>query len=149
MQYGKALTTVVIIVALFGAWAMNGRGTEEQDTSHEEPAHVESIEGTEVSRVTLTQRAAERLDIQTATVVDQQVNGVLRRSAPYSAVLYESDGSTWVYTNPEPLTYIRHPVTIETIEGVVAIFTEGPVAGTSVVSVGGAMLYGTEHGVGH
>ncbi|MBM2836714.1 MAG: hypothetical protein HW409_903, partial [candidate division NC10 bacterium] len=37
------------------------------------PAKVEKIEGTDLKRVTLTEKAAERLDLQTAPLREEQV----------------------------------------------------------------------------
>lgn len=149
MKNAAYIIVAGLIVVLLGVWAVNARGGDDDSVTHEAPAIVEAIEGSELSRVTLTQRASERLDIQTAEVVEKQVNGATRIVAPYSSVLYDTDGSTWVYINPEPLVFVRHAVTVERIQGEDAILTEGPDVGTKVVSVGGAMLYGTEHGVGH
>jgi hypothetical protein len=47
------------------------------------------------------------------------------------------------------LTYVRHGVTIELIRGDDAHVTDGPPAGTPIVVVGAAELYGAEKGVGH
>lgn len=73
--------------------------------------------------------------------------GVSRKIVPYAAVIYDVNGQTWVYTNPEPLTFIRQSISIDYIKGDSAFLTEGPVAGTEVVVVGGAELYGAETGV--
>jgi hypothetical protein len=54
-----------------------------------------------------------------------------------------------VYVSPSANTYTREPVTVEVIEGDRAVLAAGPAAGTAVVSVGAAELYGTETGVGH
>lgn len=67
---------------------------------------------------------------------------------PYSAVLYDAQGKTWVYTNPEPLVFVRQQILIDTIRGGEVILADGPPVGTAVVTVGGAELYGTEFGVG-
>ncbi len=66
---------------------------------------------------------------------------------PYAAVLYGVNGETWVYTNPEPLVFVREAIAIDYIEGDQAFLSEGPQAGTAVVTVGGAELFGTETGV--
>jgi hypothetical protein len=58
-------------------------------------------------------------------------------------------GNGWVYTYPEGLCFIRAAVTIERIEGDIAVLTAGPELGTKVVSQGAALLYGAEFGVGH
>lgn len=74
--------------------------------------------------------------------------GEKRRVIPTAAVLYSANGKTWVYANPEPLVYIREPIQIDTISGDEVVLADGPAAGTAVVTVGGAELYGTEFGVG-
>jgi hypothetical protein len=64
-------------------------------------------------------------------------------------VIYDTSSQAWVYTTAAALTYVRHPITVEYIEGDRAILTDGPAASTPVVTVGGAELFGTEFGVGH
>jgi hypothetical protein len=75
-------------------------------------------------------------------------NGEKRKIIPHAAVLYDAKGNTWVYTNPEPLVYLRQAVRIDTIIGDDALLLDGPAVGTAVVTVGGAELFGTEFGVG-
>ena len=150
MKHAKYLIAAAIIVIGIVFWSAFAPEKGEADTAtHDAPAHVEEVEGSEFSRVTLTSRAAERLDIQIGEASDQEVAGATVRVVPYSALVYDAEGNTFVYTNPEPLVFIRAAVTVDRIEGEYAIITEGPEAGTKVASVGGALLYGTEFGVGH
>ena len=121
----------------------------EADSAGAEPAKVEHLEGSDVSRLTLTAKAAERLGIQTKPVIRGPVRGRQRSVIPYSAVLYDAKGDAWVYVNPEPNTYVRERITVEFIEGGQAVLTKGPAEGSPVVTVGAAELYGTEFGVGH
>ncbi|WP_114972312.1 hypothetical protein [Rhodoferax ferrireducens] len=107
---------------------------------------VEKINGSALKKITLSQRAAERLDIKTGQVA---VNSSGIMTAPYGALLYDRNGKTWAYTNPEPLVYVRHAVVVESIKGGVAFLKEGPPAGTVVVVVGASELHGIESGVGH
>ena len=72
-----------------------------------------------------------------------------KKVVPYSAVVYDASGDAWLYTNPEPLVFIRHRLAIEHIEGELAVLKDGPAAGTEVVTVGAAELFGAEVGVGH
>jgi hypothetical protein len=111
------------------------------------PSVLEPIEGSDIQRVLLTEKAAERIDLQLATVSDEQVNGAERKVVPYAAVIYDLAGATWVYTSPAPLTFVRESITIDFIEGDQAILTNGPSSGTQVVTVGVAELYGAETGV--
>jgi hypothetical protein len=124
--------------------------TSAEATGGAEPAKVEHVEGSEdVSRLTLTAKAAERLGIQTAQVREQKVAGKQRKVIPYGALLYDSKGATYVYVTQQPLTYVRQPVTVDYVGAGTVVLTAGPPAGTQVVSVGAAELYGTETGVGH
>ena len=113
-----------------------------------EPAIVEPIDGTEFNRITLTSRAAERLDVQTAEVREVEVNGSMRLVVPYAAILYDINGGTWLYTSPAPLTYVRAAIAIDYIDGDDVYLFEGPPTGTEVVTVAVAELYGTDTGVG-
>jgi hypothetical protein len=70
-----------------------------------------------------------------------------RKIIPYSAVIYDLAGQSWVYVNTEPRTYVRQPVTIDYSKGQVTVLKDGPAVGTSVVSVGAAELFGAETGV--
>lgn len=113
------------------------------------PAHVEAIEGSPLHRITLTQRATERLDLKLGQVEDVVIEGAKRKVVPYGAVLYDAKGDTWVFTNPEPLVYVRHHIVIDYISGDRAVLSGGPPAGTRVVTVGGQELFGAEFEVGH
>jgi hypothetical protein len=103
------------------------------------PVKLEPIEGTDFPRVVLTEKAAERLNIQTA-----EVSGT---TIPYAAVIYDTEGNTWVYTNPEPLTFNREPILIDHIDGDQAFLSQGLDSGTMVVTLGVSELYGAETGV--
>lgn len=109
------------------------------------PSLVEPITGTKLSRVTLTQKAAERLDIKTVKIT---VDGSGMMSAPYAAVLYDVKGNAWVYTNPGRLAYVRHAIVVGSIKGEHALLKEGPPVGTEIVVVGASELYGAESGIG-
>jgi len=223
-------------------------GTEE--TAKEEPAHIEEIEGSEFNRVILTEKAGERLGIETAPVIEGEASetqtiegevtdpgeGLVRVSLakgvaakvdtsqparvlldddedddeegwlaelfeppdadddedededeaeeealffsltsvqnglsegqpvfvellmagsdvqglviPYAAVLYGLNGETWAYINPEPLTFVRYPITIDYIDGGLVYLSDGPAVGTEVVTVGAPELFGADTGVG-
>ena len=52
----------------------------------------------------------------------------------------DANGNTWVYTNPEPLAFVRHHIAIDFIDGDEAVLLDGPPPGTPVVTVGSTML---------
>ncbi len=74
--------------------------------------------------------------------------GKPQKNVPYSSVLYDVRGSTWVYTNPKPLVFVRQAITIDFIDRDIAVLTDGPSVGTKVVSVGAIELFGAETGIG-
>ena len=130
----------ILVIALPLAACSEENAAAEPDP----PAAVEEIAGSELSRITLTDRAMERLGVETATV---EQHGS-RSTIPYAAVIYASDGTTWTYTSPEANVFVRAEVVVDRIDGNTAVLNDGPEAGTVVVTLGAAELYGTETGVG-
>jgi hypothetical protein len=149
-------------------------GTLNQTAAKERPALVEAIPNSKLKKITLTARAAERLAVKTSKVGEEtgveprpvavlsQSGGNLmlagtaivpevknRKFVPYGAVLYDLDGTTWVYTNPAPLTYVRQQIKVDYIAGDKAYLSEGPDAGTTVVTEGAVEIFGAEFKVGH
>jgi hypothetical protein len=138
---------LILILLVLAALLLVACGEEDEPESVK-PAQVEEIEGSEFNLVTLTERAAERLDIQSVQVIEEEIDGNMHKVIPYSAVIYGLNGETWAYINPEPLAFMRHPITIDFIEGGQAFLFDGPPVDTSIVTVGAQLLYGTDTGVG-
>ena len=117
------------------------------------PAQVDSTDVKGIMRVTLQARAAERIGLQTAPITEEKVflkgQEVVRRVIPYGALMYDTKGDAWTFTNPEPLVFIRKQVAVEDIDGNRVVLADGPPAGTAVVTVGAAELMGAEHKYGH
>ena len=242
----------VIMALIIAGLQLAACGGTSDTASKSEPAEVERIEGTDVSRVILSLRAAERLDIQTAPVRDEEVvrkwvlggevvavptdgispptetpsavwvsvalsegelnridrgkparvlpiagddgepgataqavegpaadgpeeasgalyyavdgvdhglvpgqrvrvelvlSGSRRTIIPYASLIYDLNGDTWTYTNPKPLVFLRHRVTVDYIDADLAVLLDGPPAGVAVVTIGAAELFGVEFGV--
>jgi hypothetical protein len=264
MQYSHRVMVVILVVAGLQLWAH--QQVSDADES-EQPAHVEHIEGTELSRVTLTEKAIERIGLKTDQVREVDVSrkwivggdvvvlsgsiasrspitpseggdrssvgvrvrlaagevkkvargeparilrpgrddddddddrpgltarqveiqaagdskeptsslyymvddpkhdlvagqrvrvrlalsgkGKKRKVVPYSALIYDPDGDTWVYMSPAPRTFVRQEVEVDYIDGDMAVLDEGPPTGTVIAVVGVAELYGAEFKVGH
>ena len=109
------------------------------------PALIKPVAGSPIPQLQLTLRAVQRLGIVTQPV--QKGATAAREDIPYSAVVYDTDGSTWTYVNTAATTYEREPVTVTGIDGEVALLSAGPPAGTPVVTVGAAELLGTEYNI--
>ena len=108
-------------------------------TTKIEPATIKLIEGSDLKQVVLTEKAAERLGLETVPAEGMTV--------PYSAVIYDTQGNAWIYTNPEPLTFVRAPIEIDHIDGDQAFLTRELESDAPIVTVGVAELYGAETGV--
>jgi hypothetical protein len=135
-----AAPLVPVLLVSGCAGAMADKYTVEHD-----PASVQSIAGSDRVQVTLDERAVQRLAVQT-TPVQATETGLI---VPSAAVFVDPHGAWWVYTNPEPLVFVRHKIGLEREEGGLAYLSSGPPPGTRVVTVGVPELYGVEEAVGH
>lgn len=135
---------LVLIGGIGFAISGNGVTATVEETGHSEPATIEAIDGTSLYRITLSERGAERVGLETAPVAEEAVSGKIQRSIPYSAVIYDANGGTWAYTTDEHLVFVRDEISVERIDGDTAYLSHGPAAGTEVVTVGAAELVGAE-----
>lgn len=106
------------------------------------PAVVETIAGSDVKKVTLTDDAAAAAGIATAPVTRAPAAGQL--TVPYAAVIYYLDGTTWTYLAESKNVFRRVPIHVLSISGQVATLTEGPAVGSQVVVVGATEVLGAE-----
>lgn len=67
---------------------------------------------------------------------------------PWSAVLHDINGGTWVYENTAPQVFVRRPVEVRDVVDRVAVLARGPAPGTRIVTTGAAELFSTEFGAG-
>ncbi len=67
-------------------------------------------------------------------------------TVPWSAVVFDIHGGTWVYAQTAPRTYIRNRVVVRYSSGVDAVLASGPASGSRVVVHGGQELFGAETG---
>lgn len=142
MRSGRRIIVVAPICALVLLTGCRDLGEDEVEVGYE-PAQVEPIEGSELSRVILTEDAAQRIRLETATAAKEGK----RTTVPESAVWVDLDGETWVYTNPEALEFVRAHVVVDHYRDGVAYLTKGIAPGTVVASVGVAELIGSELGI--
>jgi membrane fusion protein, heavy metal efflux system len=68
--------------------------------------------------------------------------------APWSAILHDTTGGTWVYENTAPQQYVRRRVEVRRVVNSLAVLARGPAPGTKVVTAGAAEIFGTEFGTG-
>jgi hypothetical protein len=141
----KNVWSLVLLVAVTAALAGACAQPAPVDEAAEDgPAVVESIQGSDLKRLTLTEDAVDRIGIQTAPVVAAPAG---RIRVPRDTVLYDQDGRTWVYTEPESDVFVRAEIDVVSTDGEDLVLSTGPPPDTLVVTVGVAELYGAELGV--
>jgi hypothetical protein len=151
--------TVVVIIATLGLAGCSDAATGSPSDEKVVPAKVEAIPNQDVKKVTFTEQAAQRIDVETGAIAIAPASLLpagTRPSpsttvVPYSAIVYDPSGVTWVYTVPQPLTYVRAKVVVATVggsKGTEAVLSAGLPAGTTVVTKGVIELYGAELGIG-
>ena len=86
------------------------------------------------------------LELNKRMRVELQIEGSdqKQKTVPYSALYYDAKGGAWVYVAKGPLVFERQSIGIARVAGDLAVMSEGPPVGTPVVTVGAALLYGTE-----
>ena len=134
----RALSAGLALLAT-GA-ALSGCQEVASNVVESQPYHLEPVHGTHLNRVRLSAATAERIDLQTAQV---RANG-RGTVVPHLALIYSPEGGAFVYTRPEPLTYVRAPIKVERVVDDRALLSAGPPPGTVVVTVGAAELLATE-----
>ena len=110
------------------------------------------VPGSPTGHVVLTPVGAQQLGLQTATV--QSVPAPFKQPAgsptvivPYSSLIYDSNGNTYVFRSLSPLTYTEVPISVDHISGNSVYLLRGPSAGARVVTVGADELFGVQTGV--
>ena len=135
----KRIYVFLPMLMMVATLALAACGPKTTTTEKINPSSLEPIDGSELQRVILTEKAAERIGVETVPASEMTV--------PYAAVIYDTEGNTWVYTNPEPLTFVRAPIVIDRIEGDQAFLAEKLETSAPIVTVGVIEIYGTETGV--
>ena len=141
----RCIVGVVVLAGLVTAGC--GTLSRAADTS-EPPVTVKEVDGSDLKELTLSERAAERLGVETLRVADASTDGQVRLVVPYAAVLYDEAGDAWVYVATGPRTFVRAPITVLHIDGDLVVLSDGPPTTAEVVTVGVAELHGVESGVG-
>ena len=144
----RSKQVITLVVMLMGLVLTGCAEVPEESATHNAAVSTETVEGTNLLRVTLSPKAAERLGIATTPVREENVGGNVRHVVPYSALLYDEHGATWVYMTDQQYSFVRAPITVESVQGDLVVLSAGPPNGTQVVTVGAAELYGAEAGVG-
>ena len=145
-RHGAVGPLASLPLLLIGSIALIGCGEEAAYEKVEPYELTATDEG--INRVTLTQRASDRLLLETAPVAAADVDGQDLLTVPYAALIYDTEGGTWVYLQTESLTYTRVAVEVDYIEADTVYLTDAPDLGAEVAVTSVAELYGADTGVG-
>jgi hypothetical protein len=137
--------------AALGLITLGASGCSEAGASNESIAEtavtVESAGEDQPARLTVSERAEERLGLRTEPVRAISGEPGVTEVVSYSAVVYDADGRSWAYSSPSPRTFVRVPIDISSITGKTVQLKSGPPVGTQVVVVGAPELVGAEAGI--
>jgi preprotein translocase subunit SecF len=114
------------------------------DSSQAPPARMEHVGHNKALSVVLTPLGAERIGLKVAAAA---ASGT-QVTVPYSALLYEPNGQTAVYTRISSLVFTRQFVAVASINGDRVVLNSGVKPGTDVVTQGGEELLGVQNGIG-
>lgn len=73
---------------------------------------------------------------------------VSQRVIPWSAVIHDINGGSWVYEKSGDHKFVRRRVQVKNVVGPLAVLDQGPPVGTEIVITGVAEVFGTEFGFG-
>ena len=149
MARNSSKRRAALLALAAGAIAAAGvAGCAPSSSSSDQPApptaSLQTTPGSSVPSVVLTPLGKQRIGLQTAPVG----NAGGRATFPYSALLYEPDGTAAVYVPTGQLTFLRHFVKVAAIDGSTVVVTSGVAPGQSVVTVGAAGQDGGQESVG-
>ncbi len=71
-----------------------------------------------------------------------------QRGLPWSAVVQDVNGGSWVYEVTAPQTFVRRRIQVRQVIDDWMVFDKGPAVGSKIVIEGVAELFGTEFGFG-
>jgi len=143
---GFAATLAAFAVITSGASGCSEAGASNEENP-ETAVTVEEAGEDQPARLTVSERAEQRLGLRTEPVRPLTGHPGVTEVISYSAVVYDSDGASWAFSAPSPRTYVRVPIEISSITGKTVQLKSGPPVGTQVVVVGAPELVGAEAGI--
>lgn len=138
----RGLMVLIVLGLLTAPLPACSQRPAEAPAAGDAAASLEEVPGTDLKRITLNEHAAGNLGLQTSSTTRDPKSGKL--TVPYLAIIYDSEGRTWVYTIAGPRVYVRQSITVERIDGALATLSDGPAPGTTVVTLGAEELFGAE-----
>ena len=139
------LAGLLVAAAVAAATGLAGCASPASSTPQSPTSKPVTLPGAGTPSVVLTPLGAQRIGLETAPVSAGPAGAA---TFPYAALLYEPNGQTAVYVPAGTLTYARHFVQVDAINGGQVTVTSGVNPGERVVTNGAEELLGVQNGVG-
>jgi multidrug efflux pump subunit AcrA (membrane-fusion protein) len=139
------LAGLLVGAAVAATAGLAGCASPASSAAQSPTSELVTLPGTATPSVVLTALGARRIGLETAPVSAGPGGAA---TFPYAALLYEPSGQTAVYVSTGTLTYTRHFVKVDAINGGQVTVTSGVTPGERVVTDGAEELLGVQNGVG-
>ena len=134
------LTLAVLATTLVPAACAGASPEEEEEVELFQTKLEELKDYPGHNSVTFSKKGVVRADVRTTPVAEGDGHSEL----PDAALLYNADGSAFVYTATGPRTYRYTPITLQKVVGTTLYFIDGPEPGTPVVTSGVPQVHGAD-----
>lgn len=139
------LAGLLVGAAVAATAGLAGCASSASSTAQSPTSKLVTLPGTATPSVVLTPLGAQRIGLETAPVSAGPGGTV---TFPYAALLYEPNGQMAVYVSAGTLTYTRHFVRVDAVNGGQVTVASGVTLGERVVTDGAEELLGVQNGVG-
>ena len=139
------LAGLLVGAAVAATAGLAGCASSASSAAQSPTSKLVTLPGTMTPSVVLTPLGAQRIGLETASVSAGPGGAV---TFPYAALLYEPNGQTAVYVSAGTLTYTRHFVKVDAINGGQVTVASGVTLGERVVTNGAEELLGVQNSVG-
>ena len=98
MQQNRRWLLTGVLIAAIAAGGCANKAASSAESEGEKAATLIVVDGSDIPRVKVTDLGARRIGLAMAAV-----EGGESSTVPYSAIVYDPNGGTWVYTSPKNL----------------------------------------------
>jgi len=139
------LAGLLVGAAVAATAGLAGCASSASSAAQSPTSKLVTLPGTATPSVVLTPLGAQRIGLETAPVSAGPGGAA---TFPYAALLYEPNGQLAVYVSAGTLTYTRHYVKVDAVNGGQVTVASGVTLGERVVTDGAEELLGIQNGVG-
>ena len=139
------LAGLLVGAAVAATAGLAGCASSASSAAQSPTSKLVTLPGTATPSVVLTPLGAQRIGLETAPVSAGPGGAA---TFPYAALLYEPNGQMAVYVSAGTLTFTRHFVKVDAVNGGQVTVASGVTLGERVVTDGAEELLGVQNSVG-